>query len=627
MPSVYLKNMPLKKAQNILFDKCKLKISSETIPTEKCLGRITKEPVFSLVSSPAYNASAMDGIAVDAKQTETATDTTPLTLQTPDFVYVNTGQPIEEPYNAVIKMEDLVERDDNEVTIMASASAYQHIRPIGEDIVEKTMIIPKHHKLRPVDISAMLAAGVETVEVIKKPKVVFVPTGDEIVRDVKKLKKGMILDSNSYFVENALSELGVDITIHDVVKDDFELLETTVKKLSKAYDLVLIGAGSSAGSKDFVKDIISKHGEVYIHGVAIKPGKPTLIGKLNETTVIGLPGYPVSTYIAFTLFIKPLILQALKQKIYSEPLIKATLSKNLYTSLDSQEYVRVGLSKTRDAFIATPLPRGAGMMMSVVQADGLLIVPKDQEGYKANEQADVILLKPLHEIENKLSITGSHDILIDEMDTFMRDQGRPIASNHVGSYGGIMAIKAKECHLAPVHLLDEEGNYNDYLLTKYLDSNYALIRGVGRIQGFYTKANNPKQIKTISDLSKENVRFINRQRGSGTRLFLDYLLKEKSIDPKTITGYQNEVPTHTMVASAVKNGDFDTGLGIESVANLYGLDFIPIGVERYDFLVHKDSLKDEIVQAFITILKSSPFQARLKALGGYTFENSGEIVK
>ncbi len=625
MPSVYLKNLALEEAQKKLFDHCRLHVKSENVPVKDSLHKTTAKAVQAKVSSPSYNASAMDGVAVSASLTEEATESNPITLKKPDFKYLNTGNPVEDPYDAVIKIEDLIERDEHAITIIKAASPYQHIRPIGEDIVEKTTIVPKHHTIRSVDIAAMMAGGVGDVEILKQPSVAFIPTGDEIVRDPDKLTTGKLLDSNSYYIENALQELGLSPTVHDIVKDDIEALEEVILKAKERYDLVLVGAGSSAGSKDFVKTVVEKNGEVIVHGVAIKPGKPTLIGKIDNTPIIGLPGYPVSTFIAFQLFVKPLILDATKHNHPLPETIKAVLTKQLYASLDSEEFVRVRLNNVQNRLTATPLPRGAGMTMSIVQADGLFIVPKDKEGFKANEEGDVILLKPLNDIKRTLSIIGSHDILIDEIDDLMRDEGYTVSSNHVGSLGGVMAIKEHECHLAPVHMLDQYGNYNKHLIDTYLDNDFTLIRGVGRVQGLYTKPGNPKNIQGVEDLSGD-VRFVNRQKGSGTRLFLDHLLREKNIVPASITGYDNIVPTHTMVASAVKNGEFDAGLGIQSVANLYDLPFIKIGVERYDFLVHKQSLKHGHVKRFIEVLKSTAFKERLEAIGGYTFENCGDIL-
>lgn len=624
--NVYLKSTPLEKVLRILKSECPLHQKTERINIKNSLHRITYDPVIAEVSSPVFNASAMDGVMVVAAMTEEATETNPVTLSDQDFVYVNTGNPVNEPYNAVIKLEDLIENNTtNRVTIIKSASPYQHIRPIGEDVIEKTVILPKYHKIRPIDIAAMLAGGVETITVLAKPKVCVIPTGDEIIRDVKKLTQGKILDSNSFYLENELLSLGVDVTIHDIVADDYPYLESVITNASLNYDLVLIGAGSSSGSKDFAKSIVEKHGQVFVHGIAIKPGKPTIIGKINNATVIGLPGYPVSTFIAFECVVKPLLFHYFHQHL-SRPLLQAKITGKLVGSLESEEYVRVKLNKVKDNFIATPLSRGAGVTTSVVQADGLLIIPRHVEGYDAYESVTVWPLKTLEMIENTITVIGSHDILLDEIDALLRHSNIILSSTHVGSFGGVQAIKTDECHIAPIHLLDAFGQYNRYVIDKYLSNDFVIIRGVDRIQGLYTKASNPKNIGSISDLTRQEIRFVNRQRGSGTRIFFDNLLKTNAIKTHLIHGYSYELPTHTMVASAIKEGAYDAGVGIESVAKLYGLNFIELGVEQYDFLVHKSQLKTNKVKAFIAVLKGEQFKQKILSIGGYRIEDIGEII-
>lgn len=625
--SVYLHNLPLNEALSRLLTHAPLILKEETIRVDDSLHRVSSQSVIAKVSSPSYNASAMDGIMVNAHDTEEATETNPVTLTKGAFAPVNTGNPIVKPFNAVIKIEDVIDLTEDHATIIEAASAYQHVRPIGEDIVEKTTLIPKHHVIRAVDIAALKAGGVTTINVYQNPRIVFIPTGDEIIRETTALAEGKILDSNSALIEQSFKAMHLTIDVDDVCPDDYETMKARIETVTKAYDLVLIGAGSSAGSKDYVKQIVETLGEVFVHGVAIKPGKPSIIGKINQATVLGLPGYPVSTYLAFTLFLKPLIYHAFKQPLPTLPSIQAKLTKRIVTSLNTQEYIRVKINTLHQQVMATPLARGAGMMMSVVEADGLLIVPQDQEGYEAQDTVNVALLKPLSELEHRLTLIGSHDILIDELHTLMRDQSYQLSSTHIGSFGGVMAIKQQECHLAPVHLIDEDGAYNHHLITQYLDQDYALIKGVGRIQGLYTKPGNPKNITSLEDLTRQDVRFVNRQRGSGTRMFLDNHLKTLNLTPSKIEGYAQELPTHTMVASMVARGGADVGLGIESVARMFDLHFQPLGVEHYDFLVHQKTLDLPIVKAFIQTLQSDAFKQRLTTLQGYTTEAIGTIIK
>ncbi len=626
--NVYLKSTDLKDISPII-EMLVLKhvLKEEIISVVDSLNRITVEAIYAKVSSPYYSASAMDGIALKASLTYGASETTPVILNKEDIVYINTGNEIPDIYDAVVMIEDVYDNNDGSISLIKSVRPYQDIRPIGEDIVEGDMVIPKNHLIRPVDISALLSAGIGEIKVIKKPKVAIIPTGDEIVRDVKDLKKGKIIDSNSFFMKNELELLGAVSTIFDVVVDEFSLLENAILDAASKYDLVLIGAGSSAGSKDYAKNIIEKNGIVHVHGISIKPGKPTIIGEINNTPVIGIPGYPVSTFISFDLVVKPIIRMFLNIEGTAKKIVKAKLTKKIYSSLKNHEFIRVKLGVINNEYIATPLDRGAGVTMSLVKADGIMIIDKNLEGYNAGSIVEVYLLKDIKEIEKSLISIGSHDILLDKVDDLMSNSNYHLSSSHIGSFGGIMAIKSKGCHIAPVHVLDDDGTYNKNILDKYLNSDYSLVRGVSRIQGLMVKKGNPKNIKSLNDLLKNDITFVNRQRGSGTRILLDYMLNKEKIDGTKITGYDFELSTHMLVASSVKDPRFDTGMGIVSVANLNKLDIVEIGKEHYDFLVLKEIIDTPIFNEFIKVLRSNEFKLELDKLGGYEIDNIGEIIK
>lgn len=605
----------------------KYKYKTEVIPVVDSLNRVSFSAVFAKVSSPYYSASAMDGIAVKASLTYDANESNPVIIDRKDFSYINTGNEIPKEYDAVIMIEDVYENENGSITIVKSVKPFQDIRPIGEDIVEGDMVIPKNHNIRPVDISALLSAGISRIEVIRKPKVAIIPTGDEIIRDVKDLKKGKIIDSNSFFMKNELSLLGAESDIFDIVVDEFTLLEKAVIDATRAYDLVLIGAGSSAGSKDYAKNIIEENGIVHVHGISIKPGKPTIIGEINDTPIIGVPGYPVSTFIAFDLVVKPIVRSFLNSKETKQNIVEAKLTKKIYSSLKNEEFVRVKLGIINNEYIATPLDRGAGVTMSLVKADGILVIPKNSEGYDAASIVDVSLIKDIDEIKNSLISIGSHDILLDKVDDLMSNHNFHLSSSHIGSFGGIMAIKSKGCHIAPVHVLDEDGSYNLNLIDKYLDKDYSIIRGVSRVQGLMVKKGNPKNISSLKDLVKKDISFVNRQRGSGTRILLDYLLQNEGIDSNDIKGYDFELSTHMLVASSVNDPRFDCGLGIVSVANLNKLDIVEVGTEHYDFIVLKEIIDTPIYNEFISVLQSEAFKIELEKLGGYIIEDIGVIIK
>lgn len=622
--NIYIDNIDVDQAKERYYEKLNITPTWEEIDVLDSLHRVTYEAVYALVSSPNYNAAAMDGIAVKASATKGATETNPLVLEEgKDFIYINTGNPIEEPYDAVIMIEDVIEIGDGKVQILKAAYPWQHVRPIGEDIVATEMILPSRHKIRSIDVGALISGGIEKVKVYKKPKVGIIPTGSEIIEDVSQLQVGKIIDSNSRVFEGLVLENGGIPNRYGPVEDDYDKLKEAILKGVEENDLLIIGAGSSAGSKDYTANIIRELGEVVVHGVAMKPGKPTILGIIDGKPVVGIPGYPVSAYLVFETFVIPLILKYIGLEEEKEVFQQAIISKKITSSLKNRELIRVNLGYVNDKLIATPLSSGAGVTMSLVKADGIAIIPQSLEGVDAGNPVNVRILKPLNKIKETLVSVGSHDIIMDILADMMQ-----LTSGHVGSMGGILAMRRGECHIAPIHLLDmDTGEYNiPYVKRYFKGQKMALIKGVRRHQGFIVEKGNPKGIKDFSDLVRDDVVYVNRQRGAGTRILLDYHLNKENIEPADIKGYEREMTTHMAVASAVKTGSATTGLGIYSAAKALDLDFMEVAYEDYDFLVPFSLLEDARVKKFIQILKSDEFKRRVDELGGYGFEQTGEIV-
>ncbi len=593
--------------------------------------RITSSPVFAKYSSPNYNAAAMDGIAVKAEKTFGASETNPVHLfRGKDFIDVDTGDPIPEDFDAVIMIEDIVEVEKDCVEIIKSASPWQHIRPIGEDIVAHEMIVPANHRIRPVDIGALLSGGITKIEVYQKPKVGILPTGTEIIEPGEAIEIGKIIESNSRVFEALVKELGGQPNRYSTVPDDYDELKKNIARVVAENDLVIIGAGSSAGSEDYTVHLIRELGEVFVHGIATKPGKPTILGTIEGKPVIGIPGYPVSAYFVFETFVKPIIQKFLRQKMIPRRKVEAIASKQMISSLQHKEYVRIKLGRVGERLIATPLSRGAGVTMSLVRADGVFFIPQNSEGVEAGETIEVELLKELEEIESTIVSIGSHDLILDMIEDALQksDEGYHLSSAHVGSMGGIMALRRGEAHLAPIHLLDERtGEYNLSYIKRYLpDMDMALIKGVKRIQGFIVQAGNPKNIQSFEDISRKDITFVNRQRGAGTRILLDYELRKRNIDPNDVIGYDREMMTHMAVAAAVASGSADVGVGVLSAAKAMNLDFIPIGEEEYDFAIPVKYLDTDMIKTFIKTLQSEAFKETIRNMGGYGIEDIGKVV-
>lgn len=622
--NTYIDNIDVEEAKAKYFDILNIDLTYDEVDVVDALGRVTFEAIYAKISSPTYNASAMDGIAVVSKNTDEATETNPLTLEiNKDFVYLNTGNQIADPFDSVIMIEDIIQLEEGKIQILKSAYPWQHIRQIGEDIVATEMILPSKHKIRPIDLGSLISGGIEKIKVYKKPIVGILPTGSEIVQNVADIEDGKIIDSNSKVFEGMVKELGGVANRYAPQIDDFDLLKKDVLKAIEENDILLIGAGSSAGTRDYSVKLIEELGQVIIHGLAMKPGKPTILGIIKGKPVIGIPGYPVSAFLVMDVFVKPLIQKYIGLDEVETGYIKAQLSRRVVSSLKHKELVRVNLGLVNEKLIATPLSSGAGVSMSLVKADGIAIIPRNVEGVEAGEILDVELFKPLSTIRKSLVSIGSHDLIMDVIGDM-----HSLTSSHVGSLGGIMAIKRGECHIAPIHLLDmETGEYNISYVKKYFpNEKMALIKGVQRQQGFIVQKGNPMNIKGFKDLVENEVVYVNRQKGAGTRVLLDYHLGLNNIDSSKIRGYERELNTHMSVAAAVKTGSATTGLGVYSAAKAMDLDFVEVAFEDYDFLIKCDLLEDERIKKFIQIIKSAEFKDILRSLGGYGFRNTGEII-
>lgn len=637
--NVYLAMKSLEDAKNIFSGLWQEKKTlTEQIPTEDALGRVTAEPVYAGISAPTYHSAAMDGIAVKAEATYGATDQTPKILKTgEDAVWINTGHALPEGYNAVIMVEKIHERDESHIEIMSPAYPWQNIRKVGEDIIATQLLFPHNHIIRPYDLGALVAAGVFSVSVYKKPKVMIIPTGTEIIshRDVAdfgQLKKNQIIDSNSITLSGLVREAHGEPHVLDITPDDESAIRNVLLQASGSdADLILMIAGSSAGSRDYTSAILSDIGEVLVHGVAMMPGKPTILGAVNGKPVIGIPGYPVSAILAFEQFAKPLLLSLQGMPAPKEHTIAVRASRAIPSKLGSEEFVRVNIGRVVNLTVATPLPRSAGSITTLTRAEGIIRIPSFSEGINQDEEIQAELLVDEEELKNTIVVIGSHDITIDILaDEIRNATGRNIriSSGNVGSLGGLMAIKKGICHFAGSHLLDTQtGEYNISYIKRYLKGiGISLFHLVRRDQGLIIKKNNPKGIRGITDLTRDDISYVNRQAGSGTRILLDYNLARSGIKAGSVKGYDYEEFTHMSVAVDVLSGAADCGMAIYAAAKALDLDFIPMDTEQYDLVIPTDLLKDENIQAVLSTIRSQKFRDRVTALGGYDPSRSGELA-
>ena len=605
---------------------------AETIPVVGCCGRVTSRAVYARLSSPLYNAAAMDGIAVVSARTATASESAPLLLGEGDYAVVDTGEPIYPPYDAVVMAEDCIE-DGGGVSLIASAAPWQHIRPVGEDIVAGELILTGNHQLRPIDVGVLLSGGITSVEVWRRPTVAIFPTGTELVSpeavaDGIEPPDGAIIESNSRMFEAMVNDEGGRAVRHEPLADDRALIREALDRAVDECDMVIVNAGSSAGTEDYTVHVLRELGEVIIHGVATKPGKPVILAVVRGKPVIGLPGYPVSAYIDFKGFVSPVLARMTGRSAATQEQAEAIISRRIVSSLKYREYVRVKVGRVDDRLIASPLARGAGAAMSLVRADGLCVVDQQSEGVEAGDRVSVTLWRQLSEIDKTVVCIGSHDMILDVIADLMPElhPGMHLSSAHVGSMGGLMALRRGEAHVSPTHLLDAEtGVYNIPFLERLLpDEDVALVKGVGRVQGLIVPPGNPLGVRSIADLPGR--RFINRQRGAGTRVLFDYMLGREGISTGEIVGYGREAVTHMAVAAAVKSGSADCGMGVLSAARAMGLDFVELAQEDYDFAIPRRFLALPHVAAFLEVLRGESFRERVARLGGYATVDCGKII-
>ncbi|MDP1758560.1 MAG: molybdopterin biosynthesis protein [Thermodesulfovibrionales bacterium] len=633
---IYLETTPLNEAIAKWLTRLESQGFLKAFPGEKVmvsesLGRITAEPVTARLSSPFYHSSAMDGYAVKYQETFGASEISPKKLKLGEqAVYVDTGDPMPDVFNTVIMIED-VNVHEGHIEITEPATPWQNVRVIGEDIVATELILPENHRIRPVDVGAMLAGGYVDINVRRKPKVVIIPTGTEIVEPGTNLKRGDIIEYNSRMLGGLVSEWGGEPVRFRIVPDNIDVLKEAILEAHKAGDMVVINAGASSGSEDFTSRAISETGEVILHGVSIKPGKPVILGIVKNKPVLGIPGYPVSAFITFNLFGKPVIYKW--QGIEMEPAegLRAALSRQAASTLGQEEFLRVKIGKVGDKFIATPVSRGAGVLMSLVRADGFVRIPAMSEGIGAGSEVDVELLRTKNEIENTIVCIGSHDNALDLLSNSLKKKypRLSLSSAHSGSIGGLMALKKREAHIAGTHLLDEEtGEYNVSSVKRLLSGRrIILVNLVYREQGLLVLKGNPKNIKGFEDLTREDVVFINRQAGAGTRLLTDKHLQELRIKPEDVKGYEREEYTHMGVASAVLTGIADTGLAILASAKALGLDFIPVAKERYDLAVPFEFYDTDMIRALLSIIREdNEFRDMVAKLGGYDVSDMGKVM-
>jgi molybdopterin molybdotransferase/putative molybdopterin biosynthesis protein len=574
----------------------------------------------------------MDGFAVRAEDTFGAGPGRAMDFRIGVNAWpINTGRPIPPNTNAVIMIENVHFEDEDHFEVEQASVPWQHVRRVGEDFVASEMILPGHHMITAYEVGALIAGGIVNVEVVQKPQVLFIPTGSELVSQeilaTRQPEPGETPEYNTVILSALAEHAGAVAKRHPILSDDFELLKAAILEgVRSDCHMVVVNAGSSAGSEDFTAAAIKTLGEVLVHGVAMMPGKPTILGIVEDKPVIGNPGYPVSAILSFEVFGMPVLeaMQGLHR--HDRPTISAVMARKIPSKLGQEEFFRVKLGRVGDRVIAAPLPRGAGSITTLTKADGILRIPATSEGIDRFADVHVELLRHASDIDRTLVVIGSHDLTLDILADELIPHNVFLSSSHVGSLGGLLALKNHTAHFATSHLLDTDtGEYNRPYIRKYIpEIPVKVFHGVMREQGLIVPRGNPKGIRGFEDLVRDDIRFINRQAGAGTRVLLDYHLDRLGLESETIKGYELEEYTHTSVAVAVLSGVADVGMGVLAAARALGLDFVPVATEQYDLVIPEEFINDSRIIILLDTMGGAPFKQRVVALGGYGVDRTGE---
>ena len=667
--NIYLEDIPLEDAQTVLHKALAeaglwQALSVETIPVSEANGRFTGTAIWAKISAPHYHASAMDGYAFRAQDSEGATETQPVRFNLVDSPEdaertqkpaqaVNTGHAMPAWANAVVMIEHTQRWQNGEqsgIEIRASLPPWNHVRPMGEDMVATELVLPANHKIRPVDLGALAGSGHAEVTVYRQPKVAIIPTGSELVSVETAVSQGMfpgqIIEYNSMVLAAQVANWGGLPTRWPVVKDEFEAIKTAVQEAAQNHDLILLNAGSSAGSEDYTAHVVETVGTLLVHGVAVRPGHPVVIGMVEQQStvnnqqskinnrqsqipIIGVPGYPVSAALTGEIFVEPILAKWQGRLPYEQETLTAVVTRKLNSHTGDDDYVRVAVGKVGENVMATPISRGAGVITSLVRADGIVRIPRFSEGIDAGSNVTVHLYRTPQEIEKTIVAIGSHDLTLDLLAQFLAENGSGcrLASANVGSLGGLVALRRGEAHFGGSHLLNPEtGDYNTHYVRRYLpNQDIVLVTLVGREQGWIVPVGNPNKLSSWADAARADIQLVNRQRGAGTRVLLDYELSQRSIAPEQVRGYDREEYTHLAVAAAVASDTADAGLGIRAAARALELDFVPLTHERYDLVMTQAVYESKVMQPLLALLHDEAFKTAVSALPGYDTTPMGTV--
>lgn len=606
------------------------------VEISRALGLIICEDITAARNVPHYAASAVDGYALDASSTIGATSATPAVVPAGKYAWVNTGADIPVWSNAVLMVEDS-SVDGERLLASRALTPSANVRPLGEDVMAGQIIAREGEAVSPALLSLFLNAGLETVPVIRRPKTLFIPTGNEIIpKDRwladKKPKSGTVAESNSLFIEASFRQWGFEVDVTDVLPDVPEVISECIKKGAKEYDVVLVGAGSAKGDRDNTLAVFEALGQVLFRWIRMKPGRPAIAAEINDKPVICLPGFPMSTAVVLWSIVYPLLKllsgekggqrEQIREAIDTKETWDTKLLVQYSSAAGIEDWLRVKVARVDDTLYSWVLTSGASVLWALAESDGISLLPAAALECEKGTDVAVWMTKSV-DLDKRVLFQGSDDPAVQLLATPIKKRGGDFVSRAVGSMGGLAALSRGECHLAASHLLDEaDGSYNDSFIERFAAGNkWRRILLFYRMQGIIVQAGNPKKIHSFEDLINGDFVFTNRQPGAGTRVLFDYLLKQYGKSPSEIRGYSQQCTTHMEAANRVYTGLADAALGIKSAADALGLHFVPLAEEPYELVIPEKYMELPGIAALLDSLNDKDWRGKVEKMGGYRWPN------
>lgn len=639
-PNELIGDIPLDEAverwlTDLEFHRKKGVLATQLVDIEDAVGRITAETIVARLSSPSYYAAAIDGLAVASHSTIGASKDRPVSLDVgASLPFVDTGSPMPAGCDTVVPFYELKLTGERSLEVRRPSAPWRNVRPIGEDLAAGEVILPKGHRVRSMDLSALIAGGIREMMVEGQPRVHVVPLGEALVEPGRMPSVGQTVDHTSPFLTALAAEQGLRARRFPAIPEIRDAVTEAMQEQTTRCDLLILCAGHERGTA-LIATALAEAGVCTLHGVAIRPGHSLVLGFINDTPVLGVSSHPVPAFLGFSLFGLPvfrgLTKRGAKEELWPWPVDKARLAIGCDSAAGVEEFLRVKMAMVNGERVAVAESGGHGTLMSLVRADGLIRIPAGVRHVEDGSPVEVLRLREETNLGGHLLILGTHDISYDLIRDRLHDRYPEVRLHTaaVGGRAGLEALKRGQCHGAAVHLFDEAtGEYNlPFLKAWDWKEPVVVVQLLHRWLGLAVAPGNPLGITGLHDLSREGMRFVNRQPGSGTRQLIDYHLAQAGVAATDVRGYDLHAHTHMATAAAVKGDMADAGPTISTAARSLGLDFVPCIRERLDLVFPKSFLSLYPLRALLAILRSEGFrQTAAERFHDYDFAEAGELI-